>query len=222
MPRASNPWQPDELAMILRDYADTPTTELARKLGRSPRAVYECAYALGLRKSAQYMATHKPGRLDGIRGGATRFKPGQTPPNKGLRRPGWGPGRMKETQFKKGRPASEARNYRPIGSLRLSKDGYLERKVTDDPSIVPAQRWVGVHRLVWESANGAIPPGHIVCFRAGMRTTEPDKITADRLELISRVENMRRNTLHNLPKPVADVVRLRGCINRQINKRKTP
>lgn len=91
------------------------------------------------------------------------FLPGQTPWNAGMK--GWqAGGRSVETQFKPGRPAHEARNYCPIGSLRTSKDGYIERKVTDDPSVVPARRWVGVHRLIWEAAHGPIPGGHVVVF----------------------------------------------------------
>jgi hypothetical protein len=51
-------------------------------------------------------------------------------------------------QFKKGCMSGAAQhNYVPTGLERLSKDGYLERKVTDDHP-VPARRWVGVHRPV--------------------------------------------------------------------------
>lgn len=78
-----------------------------------------------------------------------------------------GPKRANSGSFKPGRHASQARNYLPIGSLRCSKDGYVERKVTDDPSLVPARRWVAEHRLIWEAANGPIPEGHVVVFLDG-------------------------------------------------------
>lgn len=129
------------------------------------------------------------------------------------------PGDMAKTQFKKGREAHEARNYRPIGSLRLSKDGCLERKVTDDPSLVPARRWVGVHRLVWMQAHGPIPEGHAVVFKPGRRTAVLEQITPDAVECISQRELMARNTVHNLPKELVELVQLRGALNRQINKR---
>lgn len=97
-----------------------------------------------------------------------QFEKGHVTFNKG--RKGWqAGGRSVETQFKKGRPAHEARNYLPIGSTRVSKDGYIERKVTDDPSIAPARRWVGEHRLLWEAAHGPIPEGHAVVFLDGDR-----------------------------------------------------
>lgn len=36
--------------------------------------------------------------------------------------------RMQSTQFRKGRAPEESRNYLPIGSLRLTKNGWLEEK----------------------------------------------------------------------------------------------
>jgi hypothetical protein len=150
----------------------------------------------------------------------TRIQPGATPWNKG--RPGstgTQPG-CRATQFKKGRPAQDARNYVPIGSLRICADGYLERKLTDDPGVVPARRWVAVHRTVWEAAHGAIPAGHIVVFRLGRKTTDLDKITLDALELLTRAENMRRNSVHSkYPPEVARLVQLRGALTRQINRK---
>ena len=86
------------------------------------------------------------------------------------------------TSYKPGRPAHEARNYLPIGSTRITKDGYIERKVTDDPALVPARRWVGEHRLVWEAANGPIPDGHVVVFLDGDRLN----IDLDNLRCVPR------------------------------------
>ncbi len=118
--------------------------------------------------------------------------------------------------------AAEARNYVPIGSHRLSTDGYgyLERKVTDDPSFVPARRWVGVHRLVWIEANGAIPDGHVVAFKRGQHTAALEGIKLDRLELLSRADLARRNSPYlNWPPEISRLVQLRGALTRQINRR---
>lgn len=156
------------------------------------------------------------GGTEGIRGSATRFKPGHATWNKGI---SWNAGgRSAETRFKKGRPASEAFNYAPIGSHRVTKDGYLEEKITDDPNISPSRRWVAVHRLIWESANGPIPAKHIVVFKPGMRTINPEEITIEKVECISRAENMRRNSYHQYGPEIASLIQLRGAIARQINK----
>lgn len=44
-------------------------------------------------------------------------------------------------------------------------------------------------------------------------------VTPDSVELITRQELMKRNTLHRYPKPIAQLIQLRGALNRQINKR---
>ena len=120
---------------------------------------------------------------------------------------------------KKGRKPQEASNYQPIGTLRVcAKDGYLQRKVSDDTSINPAQRWEFVHRSVWVAANGPIPPGHIVVFKRGMVTAVLEDITTERLECITRAENMRRNSYHTRHPEMVKLYQLKGAINRQTNR----
>lgn len=216
------PWTTRERALVPRLYPHKPTAEIAEQLGRSMAGVYNQARAMGLRKSEAYMASPAACRMrrgDDV-GTATQFKPGQIPANKGLRRPGWSPGRMAETQFKKGRPPSAARNYAAIGSHRYSKDGYLERKVTDDQSLTPTRRWTAVHRLVWEAEHGPIPAGHAVVFLPGRRTRALKKITIDALELVSRAELMRRNTVHRYSVEMQQTIRALGRLKKAI-KRKT-
>lgn len=219
---SGRPWTAADIAALRRDYPHLPTAHIAARLGRSVGQVYRAAERQGLRKSDAYLASPAACRLrrGNNVGAAHRLTKGFTPWNKGL--PG-STGQHPNSaahHFQPGRPAHEARNYRPIGSLRLSKDGYLERKVTDDPALYPARRWVAVHRLVWEAAHGPIPAGHAVVFRPGRKATEPERITLDALELVTRAELMRRNSYHtNLPPELARVVQLRGALTRQINKR---
>jgi len=213
-------WTLAEVAFLQDRYPVMATAHIAAALGLDERPVYQKAFALGLRKTPEYLASSEAGRWDGNRGGATRFQKGLTPWNKGKPGATGTQDACRATQFKPGRPASEARNYKPIGSIRISKDGYAERKVTDDPSVYTARRWVAVHRLVWEAANGPVPPGHAVVFRPGMATSDPDLISTERVELVSRAELMRRNSYHtNYPPEVARVIQLTGAITRQINKR---
>lgn len=220
MPRSPNyrRWTPEDLSLLAR-FPTTNTVELAKLIGRSPGQVYQKAYSLGLKKSPEYLSDcTKSGRTDGQRGASTRFKPGHKTWNAG--RKGWqAGGRSTETQFKRGRRADEAYNYVPIGTLKISHEGYLVRKMTDEPGIVGARRWIGVHRLVWESAHGPVPRGHAVAFLPGRFSTDVDRITLDALELVSRQELMRRNTRHNLPPEVNQLIQLRGALNRKIRNR---
>lgn len=215
-------WTQRERSILRMRYPNEQTADIARDLGRPTSQVYNAAHYMGLKKTAEFYRSDKSGRIQRGRTDprmkATQFKTNHRTWNKGKK--GWqAGGRAQETQFKKGRPPSAARNYRPIGSLRISEDGYLERKTTDRRDIYPSRRWCAVHRLVWQAENGPIPDGHIVVFRQGQLINVESEITVDRLECISRVELMRRNTYHNYPKEVALAIQLRGALTRQINKR---
>lgn len=211
-------WTDPEIAVLRRRYANSPTAVLAAAFGRSLSTTYQKAKTLGLAKSKEYLASEYACRLrrgDEI-GKDFRFKKGLVPWNKGTHFAAGG--RSVETRFKKGNMSGAAQhNYVPIGTTRLSKDGYLERKTNDDHP-VPARRWVGVHRLVWVAANGPIPKGHIVAFKAGMRTNVEGEITIDRIECITLRDNMLRNTLHRYPKEIAHAIQVRAALNRRINR----
>lgn len=212
----------DDLAVqILRvGYPDLPSERIAKDLGIGVKQVYSKAFELGLKKSPAFMAAELSGRIQ--RGKqhpgmvANQFKPGHQTWNKGMKYVAGG--RSAETRFKKGRKPEEARNYLPIGSTRITKDGYLERKVTDDQSVAPARRWVAEHRLVWEAERGPVPRGHMVIFKPGMRTTAAEEIICDRLECISRAENARRNHPRSKSPELARLVQLKGAITRQVNR----
>lgn len=212
-------WTDAELDVLRAQFADNRTDDLAKTLGRSYAAVAGKAAHLGLRKSTAYLASPAAHRLDGLKGMGTRFQPGVPSWSKGTKgRVGVQPG-CRATQFKPGRLPHEARNYLPIGSLRITHDGYLERKVTDDPKLAPARRWTAVHRLVWEAEHGPTPRGQVVVFKVGRRTTDEAQITLDAVECITRAQLMKRNTFHNWPAPLPQLVQLSGALTRQIRKR---
>lgn len=224
--RRHHRWTGRQDAALRREYPDSTAAAVAAHLGVTPAVVYRRAHRLGLEKSAEFKASELSGQIRRASQTpamiAARFPKGHVPANKGLRRPGWAPGRMAETQFKKGRPAHESPNYLPIGSVRASKDGLLERKMTDDPKIVPARRWQFIHRLVWVKRRGKIPRGHVVRFKPGKSTSVLKEITIGRLECISFAENMRRNSLWNAyPKPIALLIQLRGQLNRRIRQKES-
>ncbi len=223
-PNARRPWTVDEDETLRLNWPRFPAFLIAHVLERPKAAVYRRAALLGLQKAedfhtqpmaALWNGTQEPGSI------ASRIKPGATPANKGLRRPGWYAGRMRETQFKKGRPASEARNYVPIGTEKVDpKRKVLMRKVTDDPALFPVNRWRPVHVMVWEAANGPVPEGHIVVFRPGLKTLVAAEITADRLEAVTLAENMRRNSYHNrYPPELKELVHLKARITRRLRRR---
>lgn len=193
----SKAWTAQQVEWLRDLYPDTSNAQIAKLLGRTEPSVLQKAIKLGLKKSAEYLET-KPGC----------FSKCIKPWNKGKK---WDSGgRSAETRFKKGQ---NPHNWHPIGHERLTKDGIWERKVADTK--VKSQDWRPIHVLVWEQCNGPVPEGHIVVFRDGNR----ENFDPSNLECISRAENMRRNSVHRLPKEVAELVQLMGALNRQINKR---
>jgi hypothetical protein len=215
-------WTPAEIEKLTREYPDRSTAALASEIGCTESRVYAKAAELGLHKSAEFMESDRSGRIQRGRRDprmvATQFKAGHTTWNSGTKGLTGTHPNCRRTQFKKGSMSGAAQhNYQPIGTLRLSKDGYLEQKVTDDHP-VPARRWVGMHRLVWEAANGPVPRGHVVCFLPGRRSAELEKITLDAVELVSRAELARRNHPRSRDPELAKLVQLKGAITRQVNR----
>jgi hypothetical protein len=216
------PWTSSEDARVRREYPCTPTAVLAASLHRSVGGVYQRADKLGVKKSAAYLASPAAGRTTGRQVIGTRFPKGHVPANKGLRRPGWGPGRMKATQFKHGcRTGIAAKNWKPVGTILTDTDGYLRIKVREGDhrdktyGFGNVRIWPLMQRHLWSQAHGPIPAGYTVVFKDGNRA----HCTLDNLELVSRADLMRRNTVHRLPKELASTIQLIGALRRQIRKR---
>ena len=68
--------------------------------------------------------------------------------------------------------------YKPIGSTRKTKEGYIEIKATE------SHKWKLLHRVVWEKVNGSIPKNHVIIFCDGNKSN----VCIENLMLISRAE----------------------------------
>ena len=89
--------------------------------------------------------------------------------------------------FRKGERRGVAlRRHKPVGTERLSKEGYLERKINDD---MPLQaRWRAVHLIRWEEKNGPPPEGHCLkCMDGDKANTDPENWVAIPRALLPRL-----------------------------------
>ncbi len=208
-------WTASEEATLRRLYADTKTDAIAKLLGYSLARVYCKATRIGLVKSEAYLASSDACRLrrgDNV-GASYRYPKGHVPANKGLRRPGYAPGRMRETQFKKGGfPVNKDPDFYVLGALRVNTDGYIDMRIGFGPG---ALGWRPLHRILWEDAHGPVPKGHVVTFK------DRDKLNVelDNLELLTLADNCRRNSIHNLPAPLKSAITMLGALKRTINRR---
>ena len=109
-------------------------------------------------------------------GNTGQFKKYQEPWNKGLK----GYMGANKTSFKKG---TIPPNYKPVGTERFAKDGYIEVKVKD-PNV-----WELKHRYIYEKYHGKIPNGYNVIF-ADKNISNFD---IDNLILVSKAEMLILN-----------------------------
>jgi len=198
-------WTPEQDALLRALYPQTDTPAVAARIGTAVPGVHHRANKLGLHKDPSWRREHSSRTQRGT-DNSGRFRKGQRPWNKGMK--GLQIGGI-GTRFQNGhRPHT----WRPIGTERISKDGYRERKVTD---VGPNQRrYRAVHLLLWEQHNGPLPSGHAVVFKDGNKSN----ITLDNLELVTRKELMRRNTVHNLPPEIKGVITAKARLTRVINR----
>lgn len=196
-------WTTTEESRLAALYAATPMSQLIELLGRPKSAIYGKAKELGLKRSAEFLASEHSGRLrtDSNPGLATRFQKGHGTWNKG--KPFAAGGRSAETQFTTGR---QPHNQVPIGTEVMASDGYMKIKVAEP------NKWEWTHRRNWEAVHGAIPKEMVLVFK----TADHTDCSIDNLELITRRELMSRNTIQRFPPELKQTIRLLGKLKRTI------
>lgn len=104
------------------------------------------------------------------------FEKGHVPANKGMKMPAEVYEKAKNTMFKKGHAPN---NYRPVGSERINKDGYIEIKIKDPKT------WMLKHHFVWQQAHGEIPKDSVIIFKDG----DKQNVALDNLILVKKSIN---------------------------------
>ena len=134
-----------------------------------------------------------------LRNGIGSFRPGHVPVNKGKTHKPW------------------RGNYRPVLSERIIS-GYVEVKTGHSV-------WERKHAVIWKTAHGKIPKGHVVIFADG----NARNFSLDNLLLVSRSELAVMNHLGLISghgdltmagKAVADIKILIADRKRKFKKRK--
>ncbi len=202
-------WTPDVVDTVKALFPEHSAGEIAQRVGRSERAIHDLAKRLGLRKSREWIAERARQRMADPThpGRRTQFQAGLDPWNKGQPHPTTG--RTAETQFK---PGNRPHTWCAIGHTRRNGDGYLERKTADTGCT--RRDYTPVHHLVWRLHGGTVPRGHALVFR----DRNPDHLDINNLELITRAELMRRNSVHRWPEPIKAAIRAKASLVRAINQ----
>ena len=126
---------------------------------------------------------HNLGLFNGLTGG--RFTKGHIPVNKGKKVSEYTYRKIKKTMFK---PGHTPANHRPVGSERISTDGYTYIK-TAEPN-----KWMAKHVFVWEQHFNQLNKNEALVFLDGNR----QNCAITNLYKITRSELARLNQNHLL------------------------
>ena len=191
---------------IIDLYPNHSSKYIAELLGVTISKVYNTAWNAKVKKSAEYLLTPESGRIiePSV---ANQFKPGHTPHNKGKQISAEIYEKVAPTMFKKG---NKPHNTKPNGTINIRADTqgrlYQYIKIKDS-------HWELLQRYVWTQANGEIPSGSVVIFLDGNYLN----CELNNLQVISRRENMARNTIQRYPAELQQIMKLTCKLKRKTN-----
>jgi hypothetical protein len=201
-------WTEEQIALLYIHYPTSRADELQTIIGRSIKSIYSKANALDIKKDPNY----KSKMISWVgKNNSGMFKKGQQPFNKGKK---WndymtpeGQERLKATTFKKGQ-LPHTNTFDGNITTRVDKDGRMYKNIRLSKAV-----WQKYHQYVWEQVNGKIPEGMLVVFK--------DKNTMNcninNLEIITRQENMARNTIQRYPKELISTIKILANVKSKLN-----
>jgi hypothetical protein len=206
-------WTDSEIEILRALYPDHTAKEINEVLGRSMSSIYGKADLLNISKSEQFNHSVLSGRLSRVTHNLapTQFKKGHKPFNKGKSLSEF----MSEEGIEKISRAWFTKGHLPHNT---SSDGEIRIRCDKNNTTYKYIRislgvWKALHVYNWEKVNGPVPEGFIVVFKSS------DRMNCDisNLELITRGENMLRNTIHRYPEELKSTMRILRKLTHQIN-----
>lgn len=179
-------WPTKKQDKLIKLYATNPNIVISKKMGISEGAVMARAFKLGLKKDPEWLKNQ---------GKKFWFKKGHQPWNQGTKGLMNITEKAKASMFKKGIRPVNSYDGNGVVVFRRSKkseaksESYYYIKISD-------QKWEPLHRHIWEQKYRLIPNGMMLVFKDG----NTRRCVIENLELITRAENMKRNSgVANLP-----------------------
>ena len=208
-------WTESDLLILKKEYPSTQSVLIAEKLDRSIKAIYSQANLMGLKKTEEFNRSESSGRMkDGNFGKATRFQKNHKSFNTGMK---WddfmtvqGKANSLRTTFKKGNLPP---NTLHDGMITTRTDSKTKR--TYKFIRIALAKWQMLHVYNWEQVNGKLPKGKILAFKGST-----DDCSIDNLILITRAENMKRNSIQRYPEEIKQTIRVLTKLKKTINGKK--
>lgn len=182
-----------------QNYLKIPIKEISRLIGKSEFGTFNRLKKLRLSVPKEIAEARKK---------ASHYSKGSVPKNKGKKQSEYMSAeaieRTKETRFKKG---DEPYNTKYDGYETITKEGYVYVRVKKGEFRLK-------HIVEWEKVNSSVPKGFCLsCVDLNKSNTDPSNWS-----LISREENMLRNSKYSYPEEIIPTMALISQINKQIKK----
>jgi hypothetical protein len=178
-------------------------------------SIYSQAKLQGLKKTEEFNRSESSGRMkDGEFGKASRFQKNHVSFNTGMK---WddfmtiqGKANSLRTTFKKGHLP---KNTLHDGMITTRTDSKTKR--TYKFIRIALGKWQMLHVYNWEQVNGKLPKDKILAFKGST-----DDCSLDNLILITRAENMKRNSIQRYPEEIKQTIRVLTKLKKTINGKK--
>jgi len=202
---------------IIRMYPDFPTSEIAKKYGRSLNTIYQTAKRYKVRKSEAFNKTPESGRIQKGQhiGVETQFKKGHKSHNQGRKMPfksKVSESRSASTRWKKG---NNPQNTLYDGAIRV------RRFFTKNGSVIPylhiriaPGKWQPLHVYLWEKAYGRTPEGHNIVFKDG----DTMNCVLENLECITDAALAIRNSYFKYPSELRGLIEERNRLGKELKE----
>lgn len=189
------------------NYLTMPTKRMSAELGRCEGSARQRMKILGLVVPPEMVEKFKQ---------ESRFKKGMVSFNKGKKQRQYmtitAILKTLKTRFKKGQ---QPHNTLYNGKITLRKERLRDGSVRYYQwKRIAKGKWKMLHVLKWEKKHGPVAPGYIIVFK----DKDTMNVKMNNLEKITLAENMRRNTIHNLPPELKKTIRTLTSLKRKIKK----
>ena len=201
-----------QINAILRDYPNTSSMDLAARYQVPCHVIYRIANTNGVHKSEQFLQdVKKSGRFDKLSEGGKpfRFPKGHVPVNKGKGMSEEQRRKSEHTFFKKGQKPKNTVHEENAIRERKDKRGVrqLYIKISDG-------NWQYLKRYVYEQHHGVkLTSKDVIRFKDG----NPLNCDISNLELITKKDNMLKNSIQNYPEEIKTTIRLIHKLNKKIS-----
>lgn len=197
---------------IKENYLTIPIKTMAQMCRKGSETAFRCRI--------KQLGLIIPPELAEQRKRASCFAKGHIPDNKGKKLEEFMSAenivKFRANTYKKG---NVPKNKMPIGSITVKFYGGSNMK---NPSYrlqfikigEGNYDWRPLHIHNWLEAGKSIPKGFVLAFK----TTDYMNVELDNLHLITKKENMLRNSIHNFPEDLREILLLKGRLTKEINK----